>query len=394
MSDSGLVLFVKENKVAVGISIFLLLIIIGAGIYFVATGNQSGSTSAGIQSLTEAGVQGATEIDGQMGPMGPVGYPGVIGPQGPIGVTGYPGPDGNPGPDGKIGPMGPVGYRGVIGPQGRMGATGYPGPDGNPGADGKMGPQGPVGSMGPQGPKGVTGYPGPDGNAGADGKMGPQGPVGSMGPQGPKGVIGDPGPDGGQGPIGYQGPPGPIGGQGPLGYQGPPGVIGPQGPQGVRGDPGPNSNIVPGPVPNSLAIINDSEGLYYSIPAYWMGVPVGQNGGIIRWELFKSLSRGIYINPSDNTQIICPYIGLYEFNLSGSCGCNGSDTKSISSYVNGNPYVENGVYIARDVNWTSVNFTFYVKVTTANTFIQYTITPNIVLQTKPPLICTAKFISE
>jgi len=371
MSDSKLVLFVKENMVSVGIAIFLLLIIIGAGIYFVATGNQSGSiTRAGIQSLTETSLQGATGIDDQMGV------------QGPMGITG---------PDGQMGPMGPVGYRGVIGPQGPMGVTGYPGPNG------QMGPMGPVGYrgvIGPQGLMGVTGYPGPDGNPGLNGKMGPMGPVGYRGPQGPMGVTGYPGPIGGQGPVGYQGPPGPIGGQGLLGYQGPPGVIGPQGPKGVIGDPGPNSNIVPGPVPNSLAIINDSEGLYYSIPAYWIGVPAGQTGGIIRWQLFKSLSRGIYINPSDDTQIICPSIGLYEFNLSGSCACNGSDTKAISSYVNGKPYVENGVYIARDVNWTSVNFTFYVKVTSTNTFVQYTITPNIVLQTSPPLICSAKFISE
>lgn len=63
MSDSKLLVFVKENKVVVGISIFLLLSIISAGIYFVATGNQSGSNSAtraGIQSLTQSGIQGAT----------------------------------------------------------------------------------------------------------------------------------------------------------------------------------------------------------------------------------------------------------------------------------------------------------------------------------------------
>lgn len=57
-------------------------------------------------------------------------------------------------------------------------------------------------------------------------------------------------------------------------------------------------------------------------------------------------------------------------------------------------YVQNGVYVAADLNWTSVNFTFYVKVTTVNTFAQYDITSNIVLQTIPPLICTAKYISE
>ena len=319
MSDSKLVVFVKENKVAVGIAIFLLLIIIGGSIYFVTTDNQSGSNSetrAGIQSLTESGIQGATGLDGEMGPMGPMGYQGLMGLQGPMGVTGY------PGPDGQMGPMGPMGYRGAIGPQGPIG------------------------------------YPGPDG------KMGP---------------------------TGYQGSPGPIGGQGPVGYQGPPGVIGPQGP---TGNPGANSNIVPGPVANSLAIINDSAGLYYSIPAYWMGVPLGQTGGIIRWQLFKELSRGIYINPSDNTQIICPYIGLYEFNLSGSCACNGPNVKNISSYVNGKIYVENGVYVAADLNWTTVNFTFYVKVTSVNTFVQYAIASGIVLQTIPPLICTAKYISE
>ena len=333
MSDSKLVLFVKENAIAVGISIFLLLIIIGTAIYFVARRYQSGSTSGGIRSLTESGVQGVTEM----------------GVQGPMGITG---------PDGKMGPEGP---------------------------EGPVGMPGPVGEVGPMGPQGPQGKKGPDGNIG---------PIGLQGPLGKKGPDGNMGPIGNKGPDGNIGSPGPIGGQGPLGYQGPPGVIGPQGPKGVTGDPGPNSNIVPGPVPNSLAIINDSEGLYYSIPAYWMGVPAGQTSGIIRWQLFKSLSRGIYINPSDDTQIICPYIGLYEFNLSGSCSCDGSSQKAISSHVNGQLYVENGVYIAGDVNWTSVNFTFYVKVTTTNTFVQYTITPNIVLQTIPPLICTAKFISE
>lgn len=177
MSDSKLVLFVKENTVSVGIAIFLLLIIIGTAIYFVARRYQSGSTSAGIQSLTESGVQGVTEM-GVQGPMGITGPDGKMGPEGPVGM---------PGPVGEVGPMGLQGPLGKKGPDGNIGSIGLQGPLGKKGPDGNIGPQGPVGSKG------------------SDGNTGPQGPVGPVGPVGSKGPDGNMGPSGPQGPVGNAG---------------------------------------------------------------------------------------------------------------------------------------------------------------------------------------------
>ena len=76
-----------------------------------------------------------------------------------------------------------------------------------------------------RGPQGFTGGPGPRG------KQGERGYTGPTGPQGPKGEKGD------QGVKGDKGDTGAIGPQGIQGIQGPTGPQGPQGIQGIQGEP-------------------------------------------------------------------------------------------------------------------------------------------------------------
>jgi hypothetical protein len=119
---------------------------------------------------------------------------------------------GEPGARGELGHIGPQGFPGPIGPRGPRGFPGPVGPPGRPltrddavqalnefcGQDRCRGPQGPQGDAGPSG------------DAGPTGPKGPQGDQGPVGPAGPQGVQGDVGPQGPAGPPGPQGPPGPI----------------------------------------------------------------------------------------------------------------------------------------------------------------------------------------
>lgn len=65
---------------------------------------------------------------------GPVGPPGPIGPRGLDGPTGPAGPPGAEGAMGPAGPIGPQGIEGPAGPAGSQGSPGIAGPPGRPGA--------------------------------------------------------------------------------------------------------------------------------------------------------------------------------------------------------------------------------------------------------------------
>ena len=142
---------------------------------------------------------------------------------------------------------------------------------------------------------------------------------------------------------------------------------------------------------DNTAFIDARSGLFTYSPAFIMVVPVGQTNGVIQWQIFNSLNRSMSLQSGDNTRILCPYIGLYEFNLSGSAACNGSPN-AINSIVNGSTYISSGVY-EQGGGWTSIGFTSFVNVTSVNTYVQYSMSGSIVIQSSPPLICTAKFIS-
>ena len=120
------------------------------------------SQFAGLKTLIDAGVPGAT---GPQGPQGPQGAPGDAGPQGNTGADGR--AIVNVADDGS--------GRAVI----QMSDGGSYGPFTV--ASGPQGPQGTPGDQGPQGNNGNAGAPGPQGNNGADGAPGPQGPQGNPG---------------------------------------------------------------------------------------------------------------------------------------------------------------------------------------------------------------------
>jgi hypothetical protein len=198
---------------------------------------------------------------------------------------------------------------------------------------------------------------------------------------------------------GEQGPPGPEGpkgSQGPQGPQGPQGSQGQAGPGGAPGSAAPGSAVatsavagtVAGPVANSLQI-NQSGGLYYTIPAYWHGRASETKGGILKWN--TSSNRSITLKADDTTRIILPQLGVYELNLSGSCAMT-NDNQGISLFVNGALSLDSPIYVNHSVYWTSVAVSSLLVVTSKDTFIQYSATSGIAIGGNK-LILTVKYIS-
>ena len=165
-----------------------------------------------------------------------------------------------------------------------------------------------------------------------------------------------------------------------------------------------SSLITTGPGSNTVKIPSTG-GLYSYSPAYWWGYATGQTGGTIAWTAFGKTSRNISLNVNDSTQLILPFIGVYELTISG--GVNVQDTsQSITMLENGQPtsYLSQPIYYNSTVNipagsttqvtgWTSASLTSFVNVVIPNTYIQYSATSGITLSDSHPLIFTAKFIS-
>ena len=191
---------------------------------------------------------------------------------------------------------------------------------------------------------------------------------------------------------GEQGPPGPEGPKGSQGAQGPQGQAGPG---AAPGSAAPGSTVatsavagtVAGPVANSLQI-NQSGGLYYTIPAYWHGRASENNAGFVKWN--TSSNRSITLKADDKTRIILPQLGLYELNLSGSCAIT-NENQGISLFVNGALSLDSPIYVNNNVSWTSVAVSSLLVVTSKDTFIQYTATSGVAIGDK--LILTVKYIS-
>uniref|UniRef100_A0A8C2VNX2 Fibrillar collagen NC1 domain-containing protein n=1 Tax=Chinchilla lanigera TaxID=34839 RepID=A0A8C2VNX2_CHILA len=249
------------------------------------------------------GERGLPGVPGKKGKMGRPGFPGDFGERGPPGLDGNPilfsffsqgdmgvlGPIGYPGPKGMKGLMGSVGEPGLKGDKGEQGVPGVSGEpgfqgdkgsQGLPGVPGARGKPGPTVTSGLPGRKGFPGRPGPDGSKvrsppeawrapqgpglqppipihpllyclqGEPGEPGRPGPMGEQGLLGFIGLVGEPGIVGEKGekatpdtltvrlPFAWQGHPGMPGGVGIPGEPGPPGPRGSRGPPGMRGAKG------------------------------------------------------------------------------------------------------------------------------------------------------------
>ena len=138
-------------------------------------------------------------------------------------------------------------------------------------------------------------------------------------------------------------------------------------------------------------LINASAGLYSYLPAFWWGYAVNQTGGIINWTAF-SQKLGIALKSGDATQLILPYIGLYELNLTGGVYV-GAINQGINMYLNGGLFLSQPIYYNTVTGWTSSALSAFVQVVSVNTYIQYTLTSNLGTNPSVPLILTAKFIS-
>jgi len=165
-------------------------------------------------------------------------------------------------------------------------------------------------------------------------------------------------------------------------------------PNGVKPPPGPSGSKPP-PVPSGTtqqSVPSGTNKPEWGITSpYWWGVATGQTGGIVAWTPFTA-KRYINLNPDDSTQLILPYVGTYEIILAGGANISAVN-QGISMFVNGVPYLSQPIYIAKIAEWTNVSMTAFVNVTTINTYVQFTLSDNILLTQGVPLVLTAKFIS-
>ena len=147
-----------------------------------------------------------------------------------------------------------------------------------------------------------------------------------------------------------------------------------------------SSLITTGPGSNTVKIPSTG-GLYSYSPAYWWGYANGQIiNGVIAWTAFGKTSRNIALNVNDSTQLILPFIGVYELTISG--GVNVQSAEQSINIPGGSTTQVTGV-----TGWTSASLTTFVNVVIPNTYIQYSATSGITLSDSHPLIFTAKFIS-
>ena len=144
--------------------------------------------------------------------------------------------------------------------------------------------------------------------------------------------------------------------------------------------------------------------MYYTLPAYWSGCAKGQDGseGIIKWNVLGP-NKSIYLKTDDATQLRFPVVGIYEITISGSCAFN-SDKNFIFMWINGE-LLKNSkgqdvaiIYVTQNKNWTPFSFNYFLNVTTADTYIQFSFSTssssNIVIQENNLVMLNAKFISS
>jgi hypothetical protein len=142
---------------------------------------------------------------------------------------------------------------------------------------------------------------------------------------------------------------------------------------------------------DNTAFIDSRNGLYSYTPGYWWGYSQYVVGGTFRWNTF--LNRGIIRSSSDDTRIICPTPGLYEFTLSGSIYSNLVTNQNVSMYVNGSLYLTTPVNYSGLVGWRAISLSVFVDVYNTTTYIQYIMSAGLETSLSFPTILTAKFIS-
>jgi hypothetical protein len=138
-------------------------------------------------------------------------------------------------------------------------------------------------------------------------------------------------------------------------------------------------------------LINASSGLYSYLPAFWWGYAQYTVGTTIRWN--TKTNRGIVLNPVDDTQILCPIPGLYEFTLSGSIFCNATSVINMNMNVNGSVYLAGPAYYSGLIGWRAISVSAFVVVTNTTTYVQYVMGSGMETSVSAPTILTAKFIS-
>jgi hypothetical protein len=137
-------------------------------------------------------------------------------------------------------------------------------------------------------------------------------------------------------------------------------------------------------------LINASAGLYSYLPAFWWGYAGNQTGGTVGW--IKFASRNMELKTGDNTQLILPYIGWWEINVSGGVYI-GSTNQNMNMYFNGSLYLNQPIYFNSAVGWTNASLSAFVQVVSVNSYIYYAIAGSMQTSSSIPFILTAKFIS-
>jgi len=131
--------------------------------------------------------------------------------------------------------------------------------------------------------------------------------------------------------------------------------------------------------------------LFSYSPAYWWGYANNGTGGIISWVEYSD-RKAIALKVGDATQLLLPYIGLYEISLSGNLYI-GVANQNLDVYVNGTIYLSNACYYNTATGWTVASLNVIVPAYTVNTFVQFTRAANMLTATNVQLFLKAKFIS-
>jgi hypothetical protein len=142
---------------------------------------------------------------------------------------------------------------------------------------------------------------------------------------------------------------------------------------------------------NNTALIDARNGLYSYSPAYWWGYADNHTGGIITWFEYSD-RKGISIKVGDRTQLLLPFIGLYEIALSGNVYV-GATNQLINVYVNGSLYLNNACYYNTAVGWTACSLNVIVPAYSVNTYVQFALSANMQTATNVQLFLKAKFLS-
>ena len=141
----------------------------------------------------------------------------------------------------------------------------------------------------------------------------------------------------------------------------------------------------------NTALIDARNGLYSYSPAYWWGYADNHTGGIITWFAYSD-RKGIALKVGDRTQLLLPFIGLYEIALSGNIYV-GAVSQNLDVYVNGSLYLQNACFFQTITGWTACSLNVIVPAYTVNTYVQFTLSGSLGTATSIQLFLKAKFLS-